>query len=67
LCYHLASDSVIGDIQSQTQQFKEEMKIVIINGKKEKYSYVPTVSGSPSIIASAKATKTSASGLNIEG
>jgi hypothetical protein len=43
------------------------MKIVLINVKKEKKSYVPTFSGSPSMSASDMATKIRASGLNIGG
>jgi len=35
--------------------------------KREKYSYVPTLNGSPSMIASEMATKTRANGLNIGG
>jgi len=40
---------------------------MLYNVKKDKYSYVPTLNGSPSMIASARATKTRANGLNIGG
>jgi hypothetical protein len=46
---------------------KNMISFLIVNIKKEKFSYIPTFSGSPSMIASNMATKTRANGLNIVG